>query len=97
MGFGDSLMNWGCVPGSLNGWVGDSPLFGLMVLGVRLIPVGSFFTLFFVKPSDDPVSLSKADPRDVMLCSCRLLLRVVSSPLGSYPSIVGLTSSLMRS
>lgn len=34
MGFGDwvRLMNWGCVPGSLNDWVGDSPLFGLMVL-----------------------------------------------------------------
>ena len=35
MGFGDwvRLMNWGCVPGSLNGWVGDSPLFagGLVV------------------------------------------------------------------
>lgn len=27
MGFGDwvRLMNWGCVPGSLNGWVGVSP------------------------------------------------------------------------
>lgn len=52
---------------------------------------GFFVTLFFVKPSDDPVSLSKAKSlairptRDVMLCSCRLLFRGVSSPLGSSP------------
>ena len=36
---GVRLMNWGCVPGSLNGWVGDSPLFGLMVLGVEFDPL----------------------------------------------------------
>lgn len=42
MGFGDwvRLMNWGCVPGSLNGWVICLPSL-LVVLGVRLIPVSS--------------------------------------------------------
>ena len=82
MGFGDwvRLMNWGCVPGSLNGWVGVSPLW-LDGLGSEIDSWGFFVTLFFVKPSDDPVSLSKAKSlairptRDVMLCSCRLLLR----------------------
>lgn len=54
MGFGDwvRLMNWGCVPGSLNGWVGVSPPLWLDGLVVRLIPVGSLLLMFFVKPSD---------------------------------------------
>lgn len=53
MGFGDwvRLMNWGCVPGSLNGWVGVSPLW-LDGLGSEIDSCGFFVTLFFVKPSD---------------------------------------------
>ena len=45
MGFGDwvRLMNWGCVPGSLNGWVGVSPL-GLDGLGSEIDSCGFFVT-----------------------------------------------------
>lgn len=54
--------------------LGTLPLFagGLVV---EFDSCGFFVTLFFVKPSDDPVSLSKAKSlairptRDVMLCS----------------------------
>lgn len=38
-------------------WWGDG-------LGSEIDSCRFFVTLFFVKPSDDPVSLSKADPSD---------------------------------
>ena len=49
MGFGDwvRLMNWGCVPGSLNGWVGDSPPLWVDGLGSEIDSCGFFVTHVF--------------------------------------------------
>lgn len=72
-----------------------SPLW-LDGLGSEIDSCGFFVTLFFVKPSDDPVSLSKADPSDQTLeTSCYVLTRLVYYgcvlPVGFVPFNCGLS------
>lgn len=98
IGIGLGLWVGLCTRGSLNGWV-ECLLFGLMVLGVRLIPVGSLLLLLPLlnrvlvgeSKRTDPSVTDQLETSCYVLCSCRLVYYGRVLPVGFVPFNHGLS------